>query len=312
MVLGKLIFVLLVVQDKIHGQDYPYRATTFGEKCIFPFEEQGQQYTDCIVAGDDLEYCKVDDIFYECLPPVEELNQANQKPQHRPQVPLDLEIIERFTRSGDKCKLPIFLKNKWLGDCIKVSDTRQLCYANDKWQFCAARDEEQVDKNDTNKQDIMRFTLDGAPCTIPFTFGQKEFYDCVDFGDGNEMCRVNGEWKTCTSTEGSDNQDVGVGMGAVGATPTIGGFTRPWSSTSIPMQGYQMGGYLYDYQMDNQLQQEKQESQSGDTEDGSSNVAIIILIVVVVVVLLGLGVGVYVYFRMRRITGNSNKNDATI
>eukprot|EP01023_Acetabularia_acetabulum_P067960 TRINITY_DN9508_c0_g1_i3.p1 TRINITY_DN9508_c0_g1~~TRINITY_DN9508_c0_g1_i3.p1 ORF type:complete len:328 (+),score=60.77 TRINITY_DN9508_c0_g1_i3:129-1112(+) len=314
-----MISFLFVFAGAVLAQ-YPYRATTFGEVCKFPFEEQGQEYTDCVTAGDGLDYCKVDGVFYECLPPIEDQyqNDNQQNPKIKPKKPANLVVVERFTRDGAECKLPILVKNKWLGDCLKVSATRELCVAGGKWQFCAPKEKDEEEEEIAKKEEkkaAFRFTIDGAPCSFPFDFGQKTFYDCVDFGDGVEMCRLNNEWKACAAVEdktaGSEKTSTSE-TECLELPPSLQ-TTQPGcqSDNLISTSALNPTNYAQDYstydEQDQRTSQDttRQRQQSGGNKDdnvSNSNTAVIIMVVLLGIVAVGVVIGSVVYFKMRQPT----------
>eukprot|EP01023_Acetabularia_acetabulum_P065481 TRINITY_DN867_c1_g1_i1.p1 TRINITY_DN867_c1_g1~~TRINITY_DN867_c1_g1_i1.p1 ORF type:complete len:489 (+),score=35.76 TRINITY_DN867_c1_g1_i1:188-1468(+) len=205
---------------------YQYRQTTFGGQCVFPFSYEGQTYTNCLAAKDEKEYCKIDDVLYECQARPENSHKQKSKPQ-RPTRPTQVEV--RFTISGKRCRLPLLVKGEYMTDCMFISSTQEICQAAGKWELCQPKVQASPQPSNKTKSTfqaiVTRTTEYGQTCEFPLYFDGKKQYDCVRMPDQREWCQVSGQWQQCTSSLASSRSNM-IETGAGFDTPVDYGYTQ--------------------------------------------------------------------------------------
>eukprot|EP01024_Parvocaulis_polyphysoides_P004572 TRINITY_DN11137_c0_g1_i3.p1 TRINITY_DN11137_c0_g1~~TRINITY_DN11137_c0_g1_i3.p1 ORF type:complete len:328 (+),score=34.88 TRINITY_DN11137_c0_g1_i3:115-984(+) len=250
------------------------RRTVFGSLCQFPMEHEGEIYNDCFWGIDGNEFCKVDGFIYVCesLWPDHdhEREQAEKEQEEIKNVPKPSEnqVIERYTVKGQKCELPKFYNGRYLTDCLYISATRELCYANMKWQYCKPLVAPSPAPTQAEIAAKRRFTVSGKMCTLPFYHLGKEYDDCVELSGGKKWCKLDNTWQECKAVQQVEN-----------------------SVQTIQAETYAPGFDVVQSQMEAQKEQE-----------GSNGAIVGVSVVLVILIVTAIGLGVAMYMMRRSIS----------
>eukprot|EP01026_Neomeris_dumetosa_P059406 TRINITY_DN554_c0_g1_i3.p1 TRINITY_DN554_c0_g1~~TRINITY_DN554_c0_g1_i3.p1 ORF type:complete len:346 (-),score=19.34 TRINITY_DN554_c0_g1_i3:254-1291(-) len=122
------------------SSDIVERFTVTGKKCEFPKKFNGRYLTDCLYISASREQCYAGGKWEYCTSLKSPTSNTTANPTTNPTTTITLDpdqIAQRYTTNGQMCDIPYVHQNQIYTNCTNLSDGKEWCKVDNKWQRCA-------------------------------------------------------------------------------------------------------------------------------------------------------------------------------